>query len=276
VIGALGCRFDWYELTADGLDDGRVAPALSLALGARITQGKGRNGYAVCEVVQRDESVLAEVYGHSARAGEVHIKTSGDACDEVVPLLRRLYPSHRVSRADSSVDFAADFDELDAQALAFATRRGLSHRLITDSAGGATRYLGAPSSELRLRVYRKSEQLRALHPELAETIPDGIVRAELQGRPGKRDVKELVSVMSADELWGLGQWSQLFAAELLGFDAPRVPTHYRRPSDWQRALHFLNRQYGPMMARRVDDVGLEAVQREVLDALGLLADSRPF
>lgn len=276
MIGNLGCRFDWYEITADGLDDGRVAPALSLALGARITQGKGRNGYAVCEVVERDDSVLAEVYGHSARAGEVHIKTSGDACDEVVPLLRRLYPTHRVSRADSSVDFAADFDSLDSLALAFAMQRGLSHRLITDSAGGATRYLGAPSSELRVRVYKKSEQLLSLHPESASTIPAGIIRAELQGRPGKRQVKELVSVMTADDLWGLGQWSQLFAAEILGFEAERVPTHFRRPSDWSRALHFLNRQYGPMMTRRIADVGLERARNEVLDALGLLAESRPF
>lgn len=260
----------------DSVDDGRVARALALALGARITQGKGRNGYAVCEVVTRGEDVLAQVYGHSARAGEVHVTVTGDACDEVVPLIRRLYPTHRVSRADSSVDFAADFDSLDALALAFAVKRGLSHRLTTNSDGGATRYLGAPSSEVSVRVYKKTEQLRALHPERASTVPDGIVRVELQGRPGKRGVKELVSLMTPDEVWGLGQWTQLFAADMLGIEAERVPTHFRRPSDHSRALHFMSKQYGPMMARRIADVGLEAAQLELLDALGMLADSRPF
>ena len=269
MIGTLGCRFDWYEITADGLDDGRVPRALALALGARVTVGKGRNGYAVCHVIERDDTVLAQVYGHSARAGEVHVTTSGQACDEVVPLLRRLYPDHRVSRADSSVDFESDFESLDRLAVEFATARGLSYRIIRDSDGGATRYLGAPSSELRLRVYRKTEQLRALHPEAAATIPDGIVRAELQARPGKRDIKQAVSTMSADDLWGLGRWTQGFASSVLGFDAPRVPTHFDRPSDWSRALHFLGLQYGPMMERRVEAVGLESARREVLLALGL-------
>jgi hypothetical protein len=276
MIGNLGCRFDWYELSIDGVDDGRVARALSLALGARITQGKGRNGYAVCEVVQRAESVLAEVYGHSAREGEVHVKVSGDPCDEVVPVIRRLYPAHRVSRVDSALDFASDFDSLDALALNFALERGLSHRLITDSEGGATRYLGAATSEVRVRVYKKSEQLRAVHPELGSSIVDGNIRAEFQGRPGKREVKERVSSMTADEVWGLGQWSQKFAASILGFDAPRVPSHFWKPSDWDRAMHFLEKQYGPMMARRVADVGLEVAQREVLEALFRTPDSRPF
>lgn len=277
MIGELGCRWDWYEVTIDAVDDGRVPRALALALGARISKGKGRNGYAVCDVVERGDSVLALVYGHSARAGEVHVTVSGESCDEVVPLVRRLYPDHRVSRADSSVDFEADFDSLDSLAVQFAQSRSLSYRIVRDSDGGATRYLGAPSSEIRLRVYRKTEQLRALHPDIASTIPDGIVRAELQARPGKRAVKERVSQMSADDLWGLGQWSQLFALNILGFDAPRVPTHYRRPSDWSRAMFYLDRQYGPMIAQRIQDVGFEETRAQVLKALGLEhPTSRPF
>lgn len=269
MIGALGCRFDWYELTADGLDDGRVAPALALALGGHITQGKGRNGYAVCEVVERDDKVLALVYGHSARAGEVHITTTGESCDDVVPVLRRLYPTHRVSRADASVDFSMDFEQLDARAVAFARSRSLTHSIIQNSEGGATRYLGSTSSETRVRVYKKSEQLRALHPEAASTVPDGIVRCELVVRPGKRDVKELVSTMEPDDLWGMGRWTQMFAVEMLGIEATRVPTHFRRPSDWSRALYFLGKQYRPMIERRVEAVGFEQARRELIDALGL-------
>jgi hypothetical protein len=184
-------------------------------------------------------------------------------------VLRRMWPAHWISRADSSVDFSADFAELDAVAVAFAEDRGLSFRLVSDSAGGATRYLGAPSSELRVRVYKKSEQLRALHPEAVDSIPDGIVRVELQARPGKRAVKERAATMTADGLWGLGAWSQIFAAQILGFEAERVPTHFRRPSDWTRALHYLGKQYAPMVARRVEEVGSEQARRELLLALGV-------
>lgn len=269
MIGRLGCRFDWYESTHDGLDDGRVPRALALSLGASVVRGKGRNGYATCEIVQRGDDELARVYGGSSRQGEVHIVTTSESCDEVVPLIRQLYPHHRVSRADAAVDFEADFEQLDARAVAFAREKGISYRLMTNSDGGATRYLGAASSEVAARVYKKTEQLRAMHPDRADAVPDGIVRAELVARPGKREVKERLSTMAADDLWGLGQWSQVFAADLLGIDAERVSTHFRRPSEWSRALHFLGKQYAPSIARRVEAVGAEEARREVLAALGL-------
>lgn len=272
IAAGVGARWDWYEATLDGLDDERVAPALALALNATVVRGKGRNGYAQCWVVERADVVLAQVYGRSARLGEVHITVTSESCDEVVPLLRRRFPAHRVSRADSAVDFGADFDTLDVQVLAFATERGLSHRLITNSDGGATRYVGSPSSEVQMRLYKKSEQLRALHPEAADTVPDGIVRFELQARPGKRHVKELVGTMAPDDLWGLAKWSAELALLVLEIDAERVPTHFRRPTDWSRALHFLGVQYGPIVQRRADLVGFDQARSELLAALGVGAE----
>lgn len=265
----LQSRFDWYEFTFDGFDDGREVSRLALALGGTVTAGRGRNGYATCSNIERDGNVLAQVYGHSARAGEVHITITSESCDEVVPIIRRLWPDHRVSRADSSVDFAMDFETLDSAAVAFAEARNLSHRLFTSSDGGATRYIGARSSEVFVRVYKKSEQLRALHPERALEIPDGVVRFELVTRPNKREVKSKVAQMAADELWGLGKWAQEFALEFLEIDAPRVSTHFRRPSDWSRALHYLGAQYKPMIQRRIAEVGLEVVRDELTDVLGL-------
>lgn len=262
-----GSRFDWYEVTIDGVDDGRVPAALALALGARTSRGKGRNGYATCTIIERDNDALAHVYGGSSRDGEVHIVASSESCDELVPLIRRLWPDHRVSRLDSSIDFKTDWDRIDALALEYATARGLSHRLITDSEGGATRYLGAPSSELRVRVYRKSEQLRALMPERASEIPDGIVRIELQARPSKRDAKARAATMTADEAWGLGRWTKDFAEAFLSIDAPRTATHVRKPSDWSRSLHWLAVQYGPLVERRAAEVGREAAVAELLEAL---------
>lgn len=273
---ALGCRFDWYESTHDNMDDERVAGGIALATGGKISSAKGRNGYAMCEVINRGDDELARVYGHSARDGEVHIQVSSEACDEVVPLIRGLWPDHRISRADVSVDFQADFSSIDARALDFAERKGLSHRLVTDSAGGAIRYLGATSSETMVRVYKKSEQLRAKHPDRASEIPDGIVRVELQTRPGKRAVKERVARMTPDEVWGLGRWTQVFADEMLHLEVERVATHFRTPSEWARAMHYLNHQWAPMMRRREAEVGREQTVREVLGALGLSVEDTPF
>lgn len=268
---ALGARFDWYELTMDAGDDERVAPAIALATGGRVTRAKGRNGYAAAWEVSRGDEVLAVVYGRSARLGEVHVSITGVSCDEVVPIVRRLWPEHRVSRADGSVDLVADFETVDAHALAFAKGRRVKHRLVTDSEGGATRYLGATTSEVSVRVYKKTEQLRALHPERADEIPAGLVRYEVQVRPGKREVKEAVSRMTADDLWGLSAWGRDFAREALSIEAERTATHFRRPSSWSRSLHYLAEQYAPSVARRAEEVGMAAARAEVLEALGLLS-----
>lgn len=264
-----GSRFDWYELTMDDADDERVHAALALATGGSVTRSRARNGYATAHEVSRDDEVLATVYGHSARAGEVHVAITGGSCDELVPIIRRLYPFHRVSRADASVEMVGDFAQLDDHALRFATARGIKHRLVTDSEGGATRYLGAPTSEVRVRVYKKTEQLRALHPEKADEIPAGLVRYEVQVRPGKRQVKETAAWMPANDLWGFSEWGRDFAQEALQIEAERTSTHFRRPTSWQRALHFLGEQYAPSIARRVAEVGLDEARAEVLVALGL-------
>lgn len=266
-------RFDWYQATFEDLDEDRVVNALVLAFGGSVTLGRGKFGYSRVATVEVDERVLARVYTGCSRPGEVHVVVSGDACDQVVPLLRRLWPEHRVSRVDVAFDFLAEWEELDARALAFAKDRKLSYRLVTNSDGGATRYLGAPSSEVRVRVYKKSEELRAKHPAQAHEVPDGIVRAEIQVRPASR-IKAAVARMEPAEVWGLGSWAPAFAESFLDMTVTAVPTHFRQASDWSRALHWLGQQYAPSIARRIEQVGQDQAREEVLSVLGL-ADA-PF
>lgn len=265
----LDSRFDWYQATADGLDDGRVSGGIALALGADISPGTPRYGYSRCDVVREAEDVLAEVYGGSSREGEVHVQVTSSACDRVVPLLRRLWPDHRVSRADSALDFLAEFDAMDAIALQFARDRGLKFRLVTDSERGATRYLGSPSSEVMVRLYRKSEQLRKKYPERAHEVPDGVVRAEVQVRPSKREVKDAAGRLHPDDFWGFGEWSRDFAQAVLALDPVRTSTHFRRPTEWSRSVHYLGQQYGPGARRRAEEIGRDAALAEIAAALGL-------
>jgi len=239
-----------------------------LALGGTITRGRGKMGYAHCHTIERDEKVLARVFTGAARPGEVHVVVSGEACDRVVPFIRRMWPEHRVSRVDVATDFRARFEELDAEALAFANERGLSYRLVTDSEGGATRYLGAPSSEFMVRIYKKTEQMRKVDPVGAAQVPEGLVRVEKQVRPSTR-MKGAVARMSADEVWGIGKWPAEFARRFLDLEVETVATQFRRPTDWSRALHWLGAQYGPAVARRAQQVGRAQARAEVLAALGL-------
>lgn len=279
-----GCRFDWYECTFDvptttGVEfvEGQVASKLAQLLRARAVRAKGRNGYANAYSIVRGDDEIVRVDGRSARAGEVHLTVSGVSCDELVPIIREHWPEHRVSRADVSSDFSADFEVLDAIAVDFAQERSVSYRLVTDSAGGATRYLGSKTSEATVRVYKKSEQLRALDPARAHTVPDRIVRVEMQMRPGKRATKEAAATMTPEAYWGFSRWTQQFAEQLLFVEADRVSTHHRRPSDWSRLLRTLERQYAPTIQRRADEVGREQTIAELLQAFGLAdPDDTPF
>lgn len=263
-------RFDGYEMTHDLTDEGRLAQQLALSLGATVRASKAKQGYAIGHELVRGEDELARVWEHApGRPGEVHVVVMGGACDEVVPVLRTLWPGHRVSRVDSAQDFQGGFDELRATALRFAERRKLKHTEILGHGDGDTLYLGARSSEVRVRVYDKSAELRQKHPERASTIPDGIARVELQARPGKRQIKEAAAYLSPDGMWGLGEWTRDFASELLKLDVERVPTHFRRPSNWDRAMHYMGNQWGPLVRARAAEVGSAAALAELASALGL-------
>lgn len=263
----LGSRWDWYEATLDFPDD-RVLSGLLVALRATTKRLKGRNGYAWGMGLEVGGKTLATVHGGAARPGECHITVTSESCDRVVPLIRRLW-LHRVSRADAAVDFVTDFGSVDSLALAFAKDNGIAHRLVTDSEGGATRYLGSSKSEVQVRVYRKTEQLRALYGPAAADVPDGLVRCEVQVRPGKRPAKDRLAGVSPDDAWGFAKWSAAFAGQVLGIQAERTVTHFDRPSSWARSSYYLAQQYGQLVRDHAHQVGREAALAELVELFQL-------
>lgn len=264
-----GARFDWYSATFDDLDDRQVAENLAIALSGLVTFRKGLHGYARGWDVERGKEKLATIFGGSSRLDEVHIIVSSEACDEVVPLLRKLWPLHRVSRADSAIDFQTDYNALKRFAKGFAEARGLAWNDRVNSDGGATFTIGSRSSERFLRIYKKTEQLLALHPERAGEIPAGIIRAELELKPSKRLAKERLAEMTAEDLWGLGKWTTDFAKELLDLDPERTHLRFKKHSDWDRSLHYLGAQYAPMISRRLETHSPDEVLAQVREVLGI-------
>lgn len=266
-MDALAARFDWYEATFEVLDPVGVAKTIADRLGGSTVVQKGRYGYALCAVVQVEDRVLARVFYRSKRVSEVHVVATGEACDDVVPVIRELWPVHGISRCDVALDFRADFDQLDRVVLAFAEDHGLKHRLFTNSDGGATRYIGGRGSETQMRVYKKTEELRQKYPHQAHEVPDGIVRVELVVKV-KSTMKGRLCSMDAGAMFGLSKWGKAFALEFLGVDAERVPTHFTELTDWARLTSHLRDQYGPAIQRRVAEVGLDQMADELLGTFG--------
>lgn len=267
-LDSLETRFDYYQCTIR--EARNVAEHLGVIFGAEKRPAAGRWGYARGSELVSDETVSATVYTGSARADETHVVISGASCDRVVPVIRNLWPRHAVSRADSALDCFADFDRLDADVLRFARDHGIKYRLVTDSDGGATRYLGAPSSTAMLRVYKKSEQLRSkLTAPAAARVPDGVVRFELQVRPGKAAQKAATATMTADDLWGFTKWGKQFAESFLALDVERAEIAPVTPSTWSKALYWLQQQYGAQIRARAADVGTAALLAELQEAFEL-------
>lgn len=262
-------RFDWYSATFDIADERRLADGLAIALNGVVTPRKGLHGYSRGWTVERGTDKLATVLGGTAQ-GDTHVITTSESCDLVVPLIRKFWPCHRVARADSAIDFKGDYEEIQAYAKGFAEARGLTWDSRVNSDGGATFTIGSRASERYLRVYKKTEQLRAKYPERSGEIPDGIIRAELEVKPSKRPAKVRLAVMTAEDMWGLGKWTKEFAEELLGLEPERVKLRFKNSTDWERALHYLGKQYGPSIARRLETHPADDVIEQVLDVLGLI------
>lgn len=269
TFGAGGVRFDWYAATLEEFRGGDfVATVLAAAAGGSLSRVRGRYGYALALAVERDGHELALVLYGAAAGADVHVEIPGAGCDALVAVLRERWPVHGVSRVDVAMDFEGDFEELDAAVLGAVGHR-VSHQLITGSDGGATRYLGAPSSDCRVRVYRKTEQLRALYGPSVD-VPEGILRVEAQIRPGVRAKGRFASLTPAEAMSYRALSRDVAAVALPGAVTRwQGETVHKRPTSWERVLEAVSRQYGPSVARRAEVVGAEAAGQELLAALAL-------
>lgn len=271
-MSALTVKFDWYQCTIVGTDYARTFDALALRLAAELggvlAEGRTAYGYAVCWEIVRDERCLCRVFGKGHTRDEVHLQVTSSSCVEVVPVIRRLFPAHRVSRVDACIDVREDFDRLDEFVTAVASESGVYQELIVNTLGGATRYLGSRQSPVRARLYKKSEELRARHPEAASEVPDGIVRFEVEVRPHSRKKADFAEMSPAD-VFGASRWTRTLLSRIFDLDVEPVHLSFRRPTSWQRTLSTLGRQYGPSVRQRAARVGTAAALDELKAAFGL-------
>ncbi|TNC59045.1 replication initiation factor domain-containing protein, partial [Rubellimicrobium roseum] len=168
---------------------------------------------------------------------------SGKETPKAVEFVRRVYPAHRVSRADVAIDTVDEgaFDHLVALIDPIARKAGVKVTMVGDPndekrTTGRTMYFGAWSSDVRLYVYEKDKEQEArglaFHP--------GHVRLELRAKP-RKERKSLAATMDEDQLWGLSTWTREVLEKLDGTIVPFVPDQSKRKSTVERAFdHMLD------------------------------------
>lgn len=266
-------RFDWYAATVPAGPDEVLGAMLAEWDLASIEDAKPRHGYERGVKVRRGDRTLATAWWGGVNGDSVHAWSSGGQAQGLAELLRREWPLHSVSRADSCEDYTAPDAWQQLSGLAVETAE--EHRLKLDTRGdwvrglpGRTLQVGSRSSVAFVRVYEKGVQMAAEGHTDAD--PEW-VRVELEVKPQKRPGKLLAAMTDAVGLWGASRWTQVLAERLGAPEVARIKlgTVYE-PADSARARNALVRQYGKHLLAWADELGggdaLVAKVREMMEA----------
>lgn len=241
--GRLPAYFDWYAASLEPGNAGEhVFRQLHDALGGDAVERTGRHGYGVRRELRHGDRVVVGVSSDGSQ-GRVLVEASGGDAVKVSEVVRDLWPAHRVTRADSAMDWDGEgaWETLLGATLTVARGEGVSTSVTGDwlseaAAKGRTLYVGGRTSSTRMRLYEKGKQL----PELGRPH---LVRAELEVRPQKAG-KAVAARLSPAELWGVSKWSHRLGNELMRVQVERVSLAGYVPPDFERARRALVTQYG--------------------------------
>lgn len=253
-------RFDAYSATTLAAKPGELFTLLADSVPAfhrsKMVEGRGFHTFGQRRAFKgEDGTEFASLQWGGQQGERCMIEVKGEHTPAVVEALRASVP-HRCTRVDS----CADFDAPKAFQRLYRGCRAVkrAHRVMGGKAGdwedfpekGRTLYLGAQSSATRVRLYEKG-----LQPEYAHLGLRDWCRLEIQVRPAK-DAKDEFSKLGPLDVWGASRWTRDLAAELLRehVDPHPAGTVHRRTDD-EAALHWMVKQYGPMLARLRDEVG---------------------
>jgi hypothetical protein len=253
-------RFDWYQATIPAHPLALVDALLAdLAPDGQVIPGAGRHNYHQSFTINDASGHRVALVLAGGPNGDPNATGSGPITDAFVQSVRSRWPSHNVTRFDSSEDFCAvgSWDVLERTCRTLAADMGIKGRAIVpdDPADGRTYYMGAPTSDVRVRLYEKTAELRrSLPPSRWGEVPDNVVRLEAQVRPRKQH-KAVAAAVNPVQAWGFSRWTAELALRAMALEVERIEMQAGRESDDQRAWRFMLKQYGPLLRRHASEVG---------------------
>jgi hypothetical protein len=209
---------------------------------------------------------------------------SGEWAQPGAEIIRAAFPVHSVSRMDVREDFTDEgaYDAIQPQLLSAAK----AHRVQVGTAGdhllrmkGRTCYLGAASSNVRMRLYDKREEVLSKLPPYGDLrtkafarlapLPDHWARLEAQIRPKTKPAKQQFATIEPVDALGCTEWMREIWKGVAGLDLKPVQVGRQwRQSDDERAYRYLLAQYGGVLRRMHADQGSwECVGRQLGDDL---------
>ena len=288
-------RFDWYQATIT--DDPSSGLRELAKLGHEVKPddvfGRRWRGAQGFSVIHRDKGVVAQLAmgGTTYGSDKFHALATSENTDDFVSLVRDCWPDrHKVARADSAEDFFGEGST--KKMLPVMKRIAKRHRLkytrqqdMIDKTAGLTQYMGAPSSDSRVRGYEKGweqvgkldamfpgqlpkEGLKIVNTQTGELIdPAHWFRLEYQLRPRTDEGKELLARLSPVEVWGCTTWTRELALEAMALDLEAFVMRTRKYSAFDERVAWMCRQYVHVFDQLVKELGEVEAMRHILKVI---------
>jgi hypothetical protein len=277
-------NFDWYSATVDAPPDEVIGSALRAYSLSSPRPCKPVNGYTQgMELHAGDEVLCRAFWGGVNGEDTTHLGASGSRSPAFAAFLRSVFPSHRVSRLDVAVDhdYSGAWSDLSGAALRLIKQRSLTSSTVGDWLGekkGRTLYVGSRKSAAYMRIYEKGLQLN---------MSPSWVRSELVLQPSKQADKARLATITPEAAWGAAAWSRAYIAAISSLSVEALDRTPEAPTNHERALHFLCKQYGKTLIAQSDALGswqalglhlrdlieLQALQSD--DSVAVLPTSHP-
>lgn len=246
-------ELDWVTATIDydSLELQDALQELAEAYDAGVRSLRPMHGYefGACLVDDEDQIVCRIMWGGNPR---LYVSSSGEDSQVLASYLRSLPRADVVylSRADYFIDYDAPglFDSFiewvqDEFVVAFPhVRVQVAGDYLTSQCKGRTVYIGSRQSPLMLRVYEKGREQG--DPE------SSWVRFEWELKPKNVSVRTSFFDLAPTDLVRSSAWSAYVFSYLMGERLSRSQvrlTGEYRPSDLERSLLHLKKQYGQIM-----------------------------
>lgn len=250
-------KFDWYTASIPSKPQVILDCLASEFEFSDVVPTTPKQGYTRAYKITRGEMSLATVmWGGDSTGANVWASASGDDAPEFSEIVRREFREHGLIRADVALDYDEEgaWESLSGLAIATADKYRLKvehHGDFHREQNGRTINIGSRTSAAYKRLYEKGKQLKMeSHPYW--------VRDELEFKPQNTRAKLAYASASPAEIWHSTKWTKAIWEAVQGPSATlRVAPagSIRKPTDDERALDFMAKQYGNVLRRKLESLG---------------------
>lgn len=254
--------FDWYACSIEASIESVIQGIWDHYPHATLEIARPKNGFSHADflVLPSGEPVCTFMYGRISNFPFVF--SSGLHADRFSRVVRHVFPVHKLVRADVAMDFEQPGAYLSlfehgiraAESVAVSARYvgpALAETAVECSAG-RTLYLGSRSSVGMMRIYEKGKK----------DCPDrpNWVRVEFEFKPKNAEARYHYALASPLEIISAMKLPRAFFEPLTDLvDSASVrPGTIRRPTDLDRTLDHLKKQYGKALHQLLHDLDYDS------------------